>query len=1069
MKAKLRGILLLGLVFVLQVAMAQERTVTGKVTSSEDGEVIPGVNVLLKGSGVGTTTDLEGNFKINLPSGGGVLVLSFIGFATQEVDVGSRSIINVALVPDVKQLSEVVVTAVGIERDKKALGYSVASLDGKDLAQRSEPDPVRSLSGKVAGVNIIGSNGTAGAGTRITIRGNSSLTGNNQPLFVVDGVPFDNSTFETGSFTDGSAYTNRGYDIDPNNIENITVLKGAAAAALYGSRAANGVIVITTKSGKRAKKGLEVTYNTSYAMEEVAGLPDYQKEYAQGNNFNYASGNVGTWGPRYSEFETVPHHFSGAAWENIFPQYQGVQVPFRAYDNAKEFFRTGSLLENSLNIASGGEKTNLVVGVSRSDNAGIVPHNKIDRTSFNIGGSATLDNGLFVSGSFNYVNVNQTAPPLGALGGGAPSVVERLLYIPPNVNLKEYPYKHPITGGNVYYRNDMDNPYWLAETSPYTSKVDRYFGNLTVGYDVLDWLNVSYKFGYNGYTDRRMDVIAKGSYIMPLGRIRTDDIYRQEIDGNLLITATKDLGKDFNLRALVGHNVNQRKTERQMFRGDEIIVFGINNMNNVATVVPAGGGLTLQRFHGVFGDISLSYRDYAFLNLVGRNDWSSTLPKGANSYFYPGVSGSFIFSEALRMESNLLSSGKIRAGLTKVGNEAGAYQTATVFETNPLIGNNLTNVDFPFTSRGVPFNGQTMGNTIGNPELRPEFTTEFEAGTDLQFLKGRVGLEFTYYKRTTTDQIVPISIAPSTGYLYKVTNIGKVSNQGIEAALNVTPVRTPGGFEWNIMSVFTRNRNIVEEIGGGIEEILIGGFFNLTQVVHQVGKPYGLIKGSVAARDEEGNLLVDPSTGKLIDGFDQQIIGNPNPDFLLGVTNTFSYKGLSLSILLDYRHGGDIYSLSTNQVLGRGLTTETVPEGGREKTFVIPGYLGDPTTGKPLRDDAGNKIPNTVQITSNDWWFINTFGSAGPDEFAVFDGTTIRLREVSLGYQLPKSLLEKTPFGTAMISLSGRNLWYNAPNFPKSMNFDPEVSSLGVGNAQGIDFVTVPSSRRYGINLRFTF
>ncbi|WP_416864457.1 MAG: SusC/RagA family TonB-linked outer membrane protein [Imperialibacter sp.] len=1106
----MRKILLITFLFTataLTHVWAQDRTVSGKVVSAEDGTELPGVNVVLKGTATGTVTDIDGNYKITVPSSGGTLVFSFIGLLSQETEIGSRSVIDATMESDVKQLSEVVVTAVGIEREKKALGYAVTELKSDQIAQKSEPDALRALQGKIPGVNIIGAGGAAGQGSNITIRGASSLLGNNQPLWVVDGVPFDNTTYATGSFTSQTTTSNRSFDLDPNTIESMTVLKGAAAAALYGSRAANGVIVVTTKAGKKGtRKGMEISVNTSYSTEKVSNLPDYQTQYTQGNNFLYVDGNFGTWG--------APFDLNSPAWQvrenaNLiksidpatgrpwvahpydrynnpnntpyFPEFGSDSVLLGTYNTPKDFFQTGGVLETAVNISGGNDKANFVAGLSRMNNQGIVINNEVTRTSMNFGGNTTLDNGIFIGGSMTYVNTDLTSPPSTGLFSGGPSVTQRLLFTPPNVNVKGLPYQD-ANGNQAFYRPDNDNPYFLAYHAPHTSDVDRYFGNFNIGYDVFEWLNVTYKVGFNGFTDRKLEVLPRSNTAFPTGRIIKDDLRRMELDGNLLVTVSRDLSEHIGLKAIVGHNANLRTVDRQAFQGVGIIVDGINDLDNTQSVTPFGGNKSERAYQAFLADLSFSYKDYLFLNLTGRNDLTSALPKDKRSYFYGGASSSFIFTDALNISNDILNSGKIRVGVAKVGSDPSPYLTQSVlFNTNPSgpgFGNNIAFVDFPF----IGTNGQTVSGGLGNGLLTPEFTTEYEIGTDLRLFKNKVGIDFTYYNRNTTDQIVAITVPSTSGFNSAVSNIGKVSNKGIEVGLDLTPVSLPNGFNWNIFASFTRNRNVVEELTEGLDEVFINGFGNSVRVVHAVGLPYGQIKGSVAARSEDGQLLVDPATGKLIQSSEEQIIGDPNPNYILGVTNSFTYKGITLNVLFDYRDGGDMWSGTYNQVYGRGLTTGTVPEGprGREVTVVIPGVVGDPSTQSAKLDDNGNTIPNTTSLTVNDWYFINTFGSSGPEEFSVFDASTIRLREISLGYSLPKNLLSKTPFGSANISLSGRNLWFKALNFPDDLNFDPETNSLGTGNveglsafqsgnAQGIDLGIIPTTRRYGVNLRFTF
>ncbi len=1101
--------------FAFAVALggyAQERTISGKITSKEDGSALPGVNILVKGSTTGTVTDGDGNYRLSVPAGNVTLVISFIGLQTQELDLAGRTTLDVQMAADVQQLSEVVVTAVGIEREKKALGYAVTDIGANRIQQKAEPDPVRALQGKVPGVNIIGAGGAVGAGTNITIRGNKSLLGNNQPLFVVDGIPFDNTTYATGSFTQSTTATNRSFDIDPNNIESMTVLKGAAAAALYGSRASNGVIVITTKAGKKSsRKGLEVAVNSSYSFEDVSNIPEFQTRYGAGNNLLHVNGNFGTWGAPYDPssplwqipananlvrgvdpetgYNLLDHPYIQYTNPNnspYFPQFAGATYAYRPNDNVGDFLRRGSLKETGVSLAGGNEKANFIAGASRTWNEGIVPYNELTRTSLNFGGNATLDNGLFVAGSMTYVNTDMTSPPSSGLGAGGTSVTERLLFLPPNLPMKDLPFED-ARGVQAMYRPDNDNPYYLAKYAPNTSDVDRYFGNFTLAYDINEWLNVMYRAGFNGFTDRKLEVVPKTSTDFPLGQLIEDEMRRIELDGNFLVTITKDLTEDLNIKTILGHNANRRSIARQSYLGTGIIVPGINDMDNVASVTPNGGTRNNRAYQAAFADVSLSYRDWAFLNLTGRNDWTSALPENKRSYFYGGFSSSVIITDALNITSDKLSFAKLRAGWARVGSDPLPYQTqSTLYTTNPVFGNNIASVTFPF--RG--FNAQTQANTLGNGQLTPEFSSEIELGADLKFFKNRVGLDVTWYDRSTTDQIVPITVSATSGFGAAVVNIGEIQNTGWEIGVNATPVTLNNGFTWEVNAAFTRNRNIVVSLTEGLEEVFLNGFGNGIRSVQRAGEPYGQIKGTVAeryspnpdARWDEGELLVDPASGKLITSATEEIIGDPNPDFLLGVTNTFSWKGITLTALIDYRHGGDMFSSTFNQVYGRGITPGTIPNGprGREMSFVIPGVVGSPQTQTAVLDANGNPQTNTVQLHANDWWFINTFGSAGPQEFSVFDATTIRLREISLGYEIPKKWLAKTPFGSASIMFTGRNLWFDAVNFPDDLNFDPETNSLGAGNveglspfqngnAQGIDLGIIPTTKRYGVNLRFTF
>ena len=1061
---------------------AADTIIKGKILG-ETGEPFPGATIVEKGSSNGVASGVDGSFTLKVKQGA-TLVISAIGYSVTEISASASETIK--LQSAVKQLHDIVVTAAGIARQKTSLGYSVSTVTSEKLAQKSEPDPIRALTGKVAGVNIQSSGGVAGGGTNITIRGNSSLNGNNQPLFVVDGVPFDNSSFANvgGASVGGVGVTNRAFDLDPNNIQSMTVLKGAAAAALYGSRAANGAIIITTKAGKKkSRKGLEITYNTSYSVEQVAGLPEYQTKYGQGTNNDYRHGVYASWGQPFPGVKsmlptrtTIPHQLTRQFSSAVFPEIyeaDGVtpkQVPYKSYadQNVKNFFRDGSVYENAITISSGSEKGNFNAGFSHTMNNGIVPNNEINRTSMNVGGNIRLDNKFYASGSINYVITRQKTPPVGGLTG---SIMSTLMYVPTSYDLTNYPYENPIDGSNVYDYTGVDNPYWSVKHSLSTSAVDRYYGNLVLGFDPLPWLNVQNTIGFNAYTDRRISTRGKGSSSYPNGSITSDNIYRQELDNTLLLTVTRPLSSDLSLRAIVGNNVNQRLTDRKAFYGDNIIVADLIDMNNTSSITPIqlnnNRNILKQRYYAFFTDITLDYKNFASLNLVGRNDVSSTLPANNRSYFYGGVNGSLVFTEAFHMDKEILNFGKVRAGYTRVGNEASPYQTQSFYQINPILGASTTpaNVGLPFTpAGGAVYNVVTQANLLTNANLKPEFITELELGTELQFFNNRIGIDFTYYNKRSTSQIFEVTAAPSSGYTTQILNLGEATNKGIEVGLNLSPIQTSEGFNWDIGANFTRNRNIIKDLGG-YERFSYGGT-NGTSSVHIVGQPYGLIQGTGYARDSDGDILIDPNTGKPLQSGALLPIGNPNPDFILGITNTFRYKNLSLNVLFDWKQGGQIYSNTIGQMMSRGVTRDTED---REFQIVSPGVLGDINTLTALHDATGKKIPNNVAMSYEDHFFSGGMGPGGVNEGSIFDATVFRLREVSLAYDLPKSLLGRTPFGSASISLTGRNLWYNAPNFPKYSNFDPEVSSLGVGNSQGYDNLAVPTTRRFGVNLRCSF
>jgi hypothetical protein len=585
---------------------------------------------------------------------------------------------------------------------------------------------------------------------------------------------------------------------------------------------------------------------------------------------------------------------------------------------------------------------------------------------------------------------------------------------------------------------------------------------------------VSYTLGSNQYTTRRQLVWDQGSVgYSGAGAIVDDDFSFEELESNLILSANRKINADFEITALAGNNLNQRTLDQQSVLGTTILAPGIFDIDNTNSLVPNGGIFSKRRLLGLFYEVGLNYRNQIFLTTTGRNDWSSTLPAENRSFFYPSVSMSAVLDEMLNINSNILTSFKVRGSWAKVGNDANVYQLVNTFNINHgantgLIGS-TADVDFPFN--GQP--GFTQSNRAGDPQLTPEFTQEVEFGTNIEFFNGRIDLDFTYYNRNSTDQIANISIPSASGFEQFTTNFGDLNNRGVEVGLRLVPIRTKSGFTWDIFANFTRNISEVVELADGIERINIRNLFGGgIRPVLQEGQPYGALYGTTAAKDEEGNFLIDPNTGAFFpsqknNGF--EIIGDPNPNFTLGLINEISYKNISLSAILDYRDGGDIYSTTVERLLGRGVVADTED---REASLILPGFLGDRTTGEPILDEQGNKVPNTIQVTTNDLFFQPGFGGYfinAADEQSVYDGTNIRIREISIAYKLPSNFLDKTPIGSASVELTGRNLWRYAPNIPHSTNFDPEVNGFGATNTQGIEYAAAPQSKRYSVSLRFTF
>lgn len=1062
---KIASLLVCLMLFSFQLIMAQDIQVSGKVTG-EDGSPLPGVSVVVKGSTTGIATDVNGDYSLTVPSDA-ILVFSSVGMQSQEVNVGGQTTIDLVLAEEISTLDEVVVTALGISKQKKALGYSSVEVDADETLQKSEPDMLRSLQGKIPGVEIRSTGGAPGSATRITIRGNTSFTGENQPLFVVDGIPYSNFQYTTtNQSTGGGSYGTGIVTLDPNDIESSSVLKGAAAAALYGSRAKNGVIVITTKSGSAKAKQFSMTLNSSVNFETLAKLPEYQNTYGNGANFDYANAN-GSWGPRFDSMdsiETWPGYSEAFGW--------GDSIPYVAQpDNVKDLFQTGIVWENSLNIQSGNENSSYNFTVSDLRNTGYVPNSSFDRTSLSVGGSTKFMDRFTAMASASYTRGSQQGGIFGnnqASDGYGASSFARALWLGRTWIMD--PYEDPATGLPMQPNGDQfDNPLWSWKYNKITTEMDRITANGKLIFDITDWMNITYQLGTNTLIQKRNEIVEIGSRANVFGKtggLTNDNLRHQELNSLLVLGFDKELG-NVSLSGLIGHEVNIQEIRRSGFRGFTFTNPGIYSMSNTENVTPFGldYGFYNKRLVGLFGDVTFGYKNYLFINLTARNDWSSTLPLDQNSYLYPAASMSFIFSDAFGIESNVLSLGKIRASWGKVGMDADPYSIYPVYELRTQKLN--SGPYFPFLGQPAMARPQT-GYDL---ELSPEFREDLEFGAYLVFFNNRIGLDVTWYQAKSTDMIYSVFVAPSSGYANYYTNVGRMDNTGVEVALNVTPVKLSSGFEWEIFTTYTSNVNEVKNINDKDSLTYVSQLFGDPSSAIIIGKPYGVFYGEVAATDDDGNYLIDPSDGMIIKETEKEDYGSPYPDFTLGLTNTFRFKGLTLSFLFDYRQGGKLFSNSITSLLGRGVTKDTED---RERTVIIPGVYGDPLTLEPILDGDGNSITNNKQVSVNDLYFYaggpnSSFAINSAGAFQVYDATVFRLREITLGYDLPASIFTKTPLKGINISFTARNIWYLAPNIPKYTSYDPEVSTYGATNVQGVEYSGAPSTKRYGINLRILF
>ncbi|WP_350292573.1 SusC/RagA family TonB-linked outer membrane protein [uncultured Croceitalea sp.] len=1069
------------LMFGITSTLAQNKTIRGSVTDSE-GIPLPGVNVLIKGTVTGTQTDFDGNYSISAAQGQ-VLVFSYIGQQTIEMAVGASNTLDVRMQEDAQALEEVIVTAQGVKREVRSLGYSVSEINNDEIEDRPDGDLARVLRGKAAGVNITATNGVSGSGTNIVIRGFTSITGSNQPLFVVNGVPFDGGANSQNAFFDNITESSRFLDLDPNSIESVNVLKGLSASVLYGERGRNGVILITTKNASdgSAKRKNEITVSQSMFFNEAI-LPKFQNGYGGGfhQNFGFFFSNHG------ASFDS--NELSNQTLENnsLFIRREGgvailqnplsqladptlaigfedianSEYPYKPYNSVEPFFNTGLITSTSVGISGGNEGISYNANYGYLEDEGFTPGNTLRRNTFGVGGRAKLSNNFTVNANINFSTTSYKTPPVAASGGSGSvssggSVFGDILYTPRSVDLFGLPFQ-ALDGRSVYYRsgNDIQNPRWTINNSKVTQDTDRVFGNFNLSYGINDWLNLVYRLGIDTYTEFNTYGQNRGGVDGDVtGIYRTITAKNRIWDHSFLINVDKNLNKDLNLKAILGATSRRDLYQQDGVESTNQIVFGILehfNFVNSATAGSffSGGSLGLKsevNTLGVYADATLGYKNFLYLNGAVRTDWTSTLERANQSITYPGVSLSFIPTSAFEGLSSDkgLNYLKVRLGY---GTSAGfplPYGTRNTLALNSrLFVDRTANV----------ISSNAVSNRLGNEGLRPETVNEIEVGIDSKFFNNRLGINASVFKRNSNDLITDQALDPSSGFTVTRINAGELETRGVEVDFDITPVRNEN-FKWALSGNFYADESEVLSLPEGTEQIVLtpslaGNAANYAVV----GQPYGVLLGSKVQRTN-GQLTVN-SNGDYITGQSStEIIGDPNPDWIGTLNNLINYKGFSFNMSWQYRHGGDIFSTTAATLVGRGVVSAD-GEPDRESTYVLPGVKQDGS-------------PNDIQLTTTRIYFNNLFG--GANELSIFDGTTLRLNEVSVGYAMSKKMLEKTPFGSLTLTLSGSNLWYKAFNFPDNVRYDTNSSSTGVGNGQGIDFITGPSSRRYGLTLKASF
>jgi TonB-linked SusC/RagA family outer membrane protein len=1043
---------------------AQDRSVSGKVTD-ETGEGVPGVNVILKGTTTGTTSDIDGNYKLNVPSEGGTLVYSFIGMTTQENEIGARSVIDVGMLADARELSEVVVTAVGIEQSKRTLGYSVQTVSADEITGAQEQSFLNSLNSKVAGISVVSSSGSPGGSTNVRIRGNSSISGSNSPLFVMDGVPLDNSS-TNASFgqTGGYSQASRLVDLNSNDIASVTVLKGAAATALYGIRAANGAIIITSKRGVKGKP--KVSFSTSYSIDQHNGLPNLQQTYAQGRPSGGAAiwrgphqGEGFSWGPAIADLEFDGSDYPYDKGGQLVPKGTGNGVPARAYDNMGGFLINGSTSDNTVSVSGGTDEITYFISASTLKQEGYVPNSSWGRTSFKFNTQAQIHPKVNVGLGVTYSNSGGNRVQRGSnisawtLGGfrnaatfdagngktGQAAADDPATYLLPDGRQRSY-------RGGIY-----DNPYWSGSKFLFRDNVDRVIGNISLTYDILPWMKLSYKAGMDTYNDKTKGFADINSSSFVTGSIWLSEINRKDINSDLLLIINKDINEDLNINAVIGHNFYGYDRYLSFVNGTGTGTVGFGNISNASTI-QASETVARKQINAFLADVKFDFKNFLFLNLTGRNDWSSTLPKDANSFFSPGVALGFDFTEAFGISNgNILSYGKLRGSWGSVGNDAPLYATDTYFQSAFNGGDGfISGIQYP--AFGV--NGFEQSSVVGNNRITPEKTTTIELGADLRLLKGRIGIDYTYYEKTSEDQILPVNISNTTGFGSAIQNAGKISNKGHELVLNIEALKI-SDFSWNVDVNFTKNVSLVEELPEGIETIFLAGFTSASSRA-VVGQPYGAIYGNHFQRTSEGKMVIGTNGWPLVAQGDT-VLGNPNPDWTMGLRNTLSWKGLSVTALLDFRQGGDLWN-GTQGIVNYFGTSQISAEQRNIRGYVFDGVSADGTANSVPVDFA-----NPANGLGSYKWVRYGFG--GTVEENIQDASWIRLRELGVTYNLPSSILGKIGFSNASVSFVGKNLWLKT-GFD---GVDPETNLTGATNGIGLNYFNQPGIKSYAFSLRAQF
>lgn len=1074
------------------LVFAQTRTITGSVTD-ETGAPVSFASITEKGTTNGVSADESGHFSINTRTGI-VLVVSATGYSTKEVTVSAASSVNVILIKgEGEMIQEVVVTALGIRRNRNDLNYSAQSITSDALAKASQTDALKALSGKIAGVQITSSTGTPGGAAYIQLRGANSITGNNQPLFVIDGVPIDNSQNYSGDPADGSnnvlfgaTNTNRGADINPSDIENISVLKGPAAAALYGINAANGAIIITTKSGKAGKAQIE--FNSSVTFDWVNRLPGLQNQWIKGSGGaigSYPSSNRYSWGAKADTlFRTgIPTDFdiSGKVVGKSNPL---AKVPFVPYDNMKQFFRTAPSFTNSVSFSGGNDVATYRMGYTNLYQKSIVPTQDYQRNTINFAGSLKVTNHLKASTNLNYIRSTSSQPQNGSnLSGimlgltrtpidfdnsnGATSATDPKAYLFPTTS--EYAGLQRAYRFNGAY-GIYDNPYWTLNKTPYTTNLNRLIGNVQLDYDFGKGVSAIYRIGTDVYQDNRHQYYDIGSGAYTGGRIFDDRFTFHSLNSDLILVYSKRFSDKFKFDGKIGNNFYSTKMDELFAKGDGLVSSDFDNMDN-ATVISSSNFITPYRRASAYFDLNFDYNSILFFEVTGRNDWSSTLPKAHRSFFYPSASLGFVFSELGSLKNNnTLSFGKLRLSVAQAGKDAPPFALNSYYSKATFSDGYTNGITFPEDGTA----GFARVTTLGNPNLKPERTISYEGGLLLQFFKNRLGIDATAYYSKGQDLIVTAPLAATTGYNAQVINSGSIETKGIELQLTGTPVKT-NNFTWESFVNFSSYKNKILKLAEGVSQVTLNGFTGTT--IAQI-KGYGAasVFGYGYEKDDKGRIVVDDQEGDFqyypIAPAVQKFLGNTNPKFLLGFGNTFTYKKISLYGLLDWKQGGVMWNGTRGSLSAIGTSDNT---NNRGQMYLFEGVLGHlNSAGELVHFDAGgNEVAGAGEVNtkkvplSEDWYLGNGGGFGNLNEAFIEDASFVKLREASIAYDLSSAINKNKQH--ALKGLSIGLFLRNVILWTPYKGIDPETSLTGATSAQGIDYFNMPGTSSFGANLKIRF